>query len=280
VSADDTAQEQVTLDGLPLSGATAELLPPDKDEVEASRAPLLDHLIELRRRLLWSVAALLAMFLVSLNFARDIFAILVQPLLHAGQGKLIYTQLFEAFFVEVKVALFAAFMLAFPVIATQVWRFIAPGLYRNEKRAVLPFLFATPVLFAAGASMAYFVAIPLALRYLLSFSGNVGGVEQEALPAVGNYLDFVMHFMLGFGIAFLLPILLMLLERSGIVTLQQLRGARRYMIVAIVGVAAVLTPPDVVSQLLLAVPLILLYEISLIVIRLTGRSRQLMTTIP
>lgn len=260
--------EQATLDpAIPAD----EPLDPDKIAIESTRAPLLEHLVELRRRLLWSVGALLIAFFGCFYFAKQIFGFLVQPLLAAGQGRLIYTQLFEAFFVEVKVALFAAFMLAFPVIATQIWRFVAPGLYRNEKRAMLPFLFATPVLFTAGAASAYYGAVPIALKFLLSFQGNVGGVEQEAMPAVGNYLDFIMHFVLAFGVAFLLPILIMLLERVGIVTLQQLRGARRYMIVAAFLIAAVFTPPDVVSQLLLAIPLILLYEAALIAIWLTNR---------
>jgi sec-independent protein translocase protein TatC len=244
---------------------------PDKAAIDASRAPLLDHLVELRRRLLWSFGALFAGFLVCFNFAREIFAFLVQPLLAAGQGRLVYTQLFEAFFVELKVALFAAILVSFPVFATQLWRFVAPGLYRNEKRALLPFLLATPVLFTAGAAAAYYGAIPIALRFLLGFQGNVGGVEQEALPAVGNYLDFVMHFVLAFGIAFLLPILLMLLERAGIVTLAQLRSSRRYMIVAAFVIAAVFTPPDVISQLLLAIPLILLYEAALLAIAISSR---------
>jgi sec-independent protein translocase protein TatC len=243
-------------------------------DIDDSKMPLLDHLVELRRRLLWSFLALAVAFFVCLYFARPIFAVLVQPLLAAGQGKIIYTDIFEAFFVEIKVAFFAAIMCAFPVFATQAWRFIAPGLYGNEKRAFLPFLLMTPVLFTAGASMAYFVAIPIALKFLLGFSGDIGGVTQEALPGVGNYLDFVTKFMFGFGVAFLLPVLLMLLERAGIVTLQQLKSGRRYAIVAIVAVAAVLTPPDVISQLLLAVPLVLLYEMAIIAIRITGRSRK------
>lgn len=244
---------------------------PDKAAIDASRAPLLDHLVELRRRLLWSFGALFIGFLVCFNFAKEIFGFLVQPLLRAGQGTLVYTQLFEAFFVELKVALFAAIFVSFPVFATQIWRFVAPGLYRNEKRALLPFLLATPVLFTAGAAAAYYGAIPIALRFLLGFQGNVGGVEQEALPGVGNYLDFVMHFVLAFGIAFLLPILLMLLERAGIVTLTQLRSSRRYMIVAAFVIAAIFTPPDVISQLLLAIPLILLYEAALLAIALSSR---------
>ncbi len=244
---------------------------PDRIDIDASRAPLLDHLIELRRRLLLSLAALTIAFFICLRFAKSIFAFLVQPLLAAGQGQLVYTQLFEAFFVEVKVALFAAFMLAFPVVATQVWRFIAPGLYRREKRALLPFLFATPVLFTLGASAAYYGAIPLALKFLLGFDGNVGGVEQTALPGVGNYLDFVTHFILAFGVAFLLPILLMLLERGGIVTLEQLVSSRRYAIVGSFAIAAVFTPPDPGSMLLLAVPLTILYEGTIVAIRLTKR---------
>ena len=156
---------------------------------------------------------------------------LVQPLLKAGQGKLIYTDVFEAFFVEVKVALFAALMLSFPVIATQLWRFVAPGLYAKEKKAFLPFLLMTPLFFAAGACFAYFVAMPWALHFLLSYQGNIGGIQQEALPGVGNYLTFVTRFLFGFGAAFLLPILLMILERAGIVTREQLAKSRRYAIV-------------------------------------------------
>lgn len=242
-------------------------------DIDESRMPLLDHLIELRRRLLWSVAALGASFLVCLYFAEPIFAFLVQPLLKAGQGKLIYTDIFEAFFVNIKVAFFAAIMLAFPVVATQIWRFVAPGLYSNEKRAFLPFLVMTPVLFLSGAALAYYFAMPVALHFLLGYQGDVGGVQQEALPAIGNYLGFVTKFLFGFGVSFLLPVLLMLLERAGIVTRKQLASGRRYAIVAAFGIAAVLTPPDVISQLLLAVPLVLLYEMALIAILITERRR-------
>ncbi len=238
-------------------------------DIDDSKAPLLDHLVELRKRLLWCVATLLIGFFVCLYFAKPIFAVLVQPLLAAGQGKLIYTDIFEAFFVEVKVAFFAALMIAFPVLATQIWRFVAPGLYAKEKRAFLPFLLATPFFFAAGASFAYFVAMPWALKFLLGFEGNVGGVQQEALPAIGNYLSFVTQFLFGFGVAFLAPVLLMILERAGIVTLEQLAKSRRYAIVVSAAVAAVLTPPDVVSMLLLLVPLYSLYELALIAIRVT-----------
>jgi len=242
-------------------------------ELDDSKMPLLDHLIELRSRLLWSFLTLAIAFGICLYFARPIFAFLVQPLLASGQTKLIYTAIFEAFFVEIKVAFFAASFCSFPVFATQLWRFVAPGLYKKERNAFLPFLLATPVLFIIGASMAYFIAIPVALEYLLGFGGNVGGVQQEALPGVDNYLGFVMKFIFGFGISFLLPVLLMLLERAGIVTLEQLRGARRYAIVGAFTIAAVLTPPDVVSQLLLGIPLCILYELALIAIWFTRRRR-------
>jgi sec-independent protein translocase protein TatC len=243
-------------------------------DIDDSKMPLIDHLIELRSRLLWSFLALAIAFGVSLYFARPIFGFLVQPLLASGQTKLIYTAIFEAFFVEIKVAFFAATFFSFPVFATQLWRFVAPGLYSKEKRAFLPFLLATPVLFITGASMAYFMAIPVALEYLLGFGGTVGGVEQQALPGVDNYLNFVMKFIFGFGISFLLPVLLMLLERAGIVTLEQLKSARRYAIVGAFAIAAVLTPPDVVSQLLLAIPLCILYELALIAIWFTRRRRK------
>jgi sec-independent protein translocase protein TatC len=248
--------------------------PDIENEIDASRAPLLDHLIELRRRLLYCMAALVVAFGVSYFFAENIFAFLVQPLLSAGQKTVIYTQIFEAFFVKVKVAFFAAMMISFPVIANQLWQFVAPGLYRKEKRALLPFILATPVLFVGGAALAYYMAIPMALHFLLSFQGNVGGVNQEALPAIGNYLSFVMQFLFAFGLAFLLPVLLMLLERAGIVTRQQLIAARRYAIVGATAIAAVLTPPDLMSQVLLAVPLILLYEVAIIGIWFTERKRQ------
>src|SRR4051812_1753050 len=238
-------------------------------DIDDTKQPLLEHLIELRRRLLWSLASLVVCFFVCFTFAKDIFAILVQPLLKAGQGKLIYTDIFEAFFTQVKVALFAALMLSFPVLATQLWRFVAPGLYAKEKNAFLPFLMLTPVFFAAGACFAYFVAMPWALHFLLSFQGDVGGVSQEALPGVGNYLNFVTRFLFGFGAAFLLPILLMILERAGIVTRDQLVKSRRYAIVGAAAIAAVLTPPDAVSMLMLMVPLYGLYEFAILAIRIT-----------
>ena len=242
-------------------------------DIDASRAPLLEHLIELRRRLLFCIAAIVVAFAVAFWFSETIFAFLVQPLLAAGQGTVIYTEIFEAFFVQVKVAFFAAMMLAFPVIANQLWQFVAPGLYRKEKRALLPFLAATPVLFIMGAAMAYYIAVPMALHFLLGFDGVVGGVKREALPGVGNYLSFIMQFLFGFGAAFLLPVLLMLLERAGVVTRLQLVAARRYAIVGAFAIAAVLTPPDVGSQLLLAIPLSILYELALVGIWFTERRR-------
>ncbi len=242
-------------------------------DLDETKMPLLDHLIELRNRLLWCVVAMAVAFGVCFYFAKPIFGFLVQPLLAAGQGKLIFTDIFEAFFVEIKVAFFAATMVAFPVIATQLWRFVAPGLYSKEKRAFLPFLLMTPVLFTAGAAMAYYLAMPVALEFLLGFSGDVGGVSQEALPGVGNYLSFATKFLFGFGVAFLLPVLLMLLERVGILTLAQLKAGRRYAVVGIAVVSAVLTPPDIMSQILLLVPMYFLYEMAILAIMITGRKR-------
>jgi sec-independent protein translocase protein TatC len=244
-------------------------------DIDESQAPLLDHLIELRARLLRAIAALAVSFGVSLYFANDIFGFLVRPLTAAfppGQGRLIYTKLYEQFFVELKVALFAAFFISFPVIANQLWAFIAPGLYAREKRAFLPFLVATPVLFTAGASLAYFVVMPTAFKWMLGFQGQKGGLHLEALPAVGDYLSLVMQFILAFGVSFLLPVLLLLLNRAGIVSREQLSKARRYVIVAITAVAAIITPPDLLSQILLLVPLLLLFEGSLIVMRITEKS--------
>lgn len=248
-----------------------------KPDLDDSKAPLIEHLIELRQRLLWSVAALAVAFGVSMFFADEIFGILVQPLTDAfpaGEGTLIYTKLYEAFFVEIKVAMFAAFFLAFPIISNQLWAFVAPGLYAKEKKAFLPFLVATPVLFVAGASLAYFIVMPTAFRFFLGFEGPVGGMRQEALPAMGDYLSLVMQFILAFGVCFQLPVLLLLLNRAGIVSREQLKGMRRYMIVGAFALAAILTPPDVVSQLMLGIPLILLYEISLLIMWVTERKQR------
>jgi sec-independent protein translocase protein TatC len=240
-------------------------------DIDETKAPLLDHLIELRKRLLYSIVVLVALFFGCLYFAKTIFAFLVQPLLAAGQGKVIYTDIFEAFFVEVKVALFAALMVGFPFFAIQIWKFVAPGLYAKEKRALLPFLLLTPFFFLGGAAFAYYVAMPWALHFLLGahFQGDIGGVQREALPGVGNYLSFCTRFLFGFGVAFLTPILLMILERSGIITIEQLTRSRRYAIVASAAVSAVLTPPDAVSMLLLLVPLYALYELAIVAIRVT-----------
>ena len=242
-------------------------------DIDDTRAPLMDHLIELRGRLLRSFVALGIAFAIGLYFAKPIFGLLLHPLLEAGQKRLVYISLFEAFFSQVKVAFFFATMVAFPFMATQLYLFVAPGLYRNEKAAFLPFLLMAPVFFAMGAALAYFVAMPMALHFLLGFQGNIGGVQQDALPGVGNYLNFATTFLFGFGAAFQLPVLLLILERAGIVTRAQLAGGRRYAIAISGVVAAVLTPPDAMSMLLLWVPLVLLYEFALIVMLFSQRKR-------
>lgn len=243
-------------------------------DIDETQTPLLEHLVELRRRLVRSFLALAVAFGVCLYFSHEIFAVLVRPLADAfppGEGKLIYTKLYEAFFVDIKVALFAAFFVSFPIIANQLWAFVAPGLYAKEKKAFLPFLLATPILFIAGASLAYFVVMPTAFKYFLGFQNTSAGLKQEALPAMGDYLDLVMRFIFCFGAAFLLPVLLLLLQRAGLVSRQQLVGARRYVIVIIFIVAAVVTPPDMVSQFLLAIPLLALFEGTLLVMRFNER---------
>ncbi|WP_443971737.1 twin-arginine translocase subunit TatC [Sphingobium sp. CR28] len=243
-------------------------------DIDETKAPLLDHLIELRKRLIICVWALFLSGAVCFYFSDKLFAFLVHPLKEAfgdGGGRLVYTKLYEAFFVQLKVALFGAFFCSFPIIANQLWMFVAPGLYAKEKRALLPFLLATPMLFIMGAALAYYVVMPTAFHFFLGFQGDAGGLDVEALPSTDSYLSLVMQFILAFGISFLLPVLIMLLNRAGIVSRAQLVSVRRYMIVAAVALAAVLTPPDVVSQLMLAIPLILLYEIALIAIWFTDR---------
>lgn len=243
-------------------------------DIDETQSPLLEHLVELRARLVRAFLAFGVAFAVCFYFSDRIFAFLVRPLTQAfppGEGRLIYTKLYEAFFVEVKIAVFAAFFVSFPVIANQIWAFIAPGLYAKEKKAFLPFLIATPILFTMGAALAYYVVMPTAFHFFLKFQGTTGGLKLEALPGTGDYLSLVMQFILAFGISFLLPVLLMLLNRAGIITRQQAVQARRYVIVGIFIVAAIATPPDVISQVLLAVPLLLLFEGTLILMWFTEK---------
>jgi sec-independent protein translocase protein TatC len=237
-------------------------------DIDETQAPLLDHLIELRTRLLRCILVLVVTFIGCMYFADEIFGFLVRPLsaaFPAGEGKLIYTKLYEAFFVEIKVALWAAFFVSFPVLANQLWAFVAPGLYAKEKKAFLPFLFATPVFFFSGAALAYYIVMPTAFKFFLTFEGEKGGLQMEALPGTSDYLGLVMQFILAFGISFLMPVLLILLHVAGIVKRAALVRARRYVIVGLTALAAIATPPDVVSMLLLLVPLTLLFESALVV---------------
>ncbi|MBS0642446.1 MAG: twin-arginine translocase subunit TatC [Acetobacteraceae bacterium] len=234
--------------------------------------PLLDHLIELRTRLIWSAVAFVGCFIAAYFVSDHIYYFLAEPLAAVlrEQGNpdphLIYTQLYEAFFTKIKVAFFGGAFIAFPVVATQIWLFVAPGLYRSEKRALLPFLVATPVLFFLGAALAYYFVFPFAWRFFASFQSNTGGggVPIELLPKVGEYLDLVMKLIFAFGITFQLPVALTLLAKVGIVNSAMLKKYRRYAIVGMFVIAAILAPPDVITQIGLAVPLIALYEISII----------------
>jgi len=250
------------------------------DPVEDNKMPLMAHLIELRRRLIYSIAAFLICFCGAYYFAGPIFEFLVLPLQHVFAGKpeahrLIFTAPTEAFFTYVKVAFFAAAFISFPVVASQVWAFVAPGLYKHERSAFLPFLIATPIMFLIGASLLYFMILPLALKFFTSFEIPAGeGVLPIQLEAkMSEYLSLVMTLVLAFGISFELPVLLTLLVKVGILSADALSSKRRYAIVGIVAFAGLVTPPDVFSQLSLAVPMYLLYEGTIFISRRIERSR-------
>jgi sec-independent protein translocase protein TatC len=248
------------------------------DDIEASKAPLMEHLIELRRRLMWSLLAIFLAFLVCFWFAKPIYNLLLWPYRLAVGGdapiEMIYTAPQEFFFTQVKLALFGAIFIAFPVIASQIWMFVAPGLYRNERKAFLPFLIATPILFLLGAAVVYFIAMPLAMKFFLSMQQTGDTQVQIHLTArVSEYLSLIMALILGFGICFQLPVLLTVLARAGLITSDGLKRYRRHAILGVFIVAAVLTPPDPISQISLALPTILLYELSIYAVKLVEKRR-------
>jgi sec-independent protein translocase protein TatC len=251
------------------------------DASDNSQMPLLEHLIELRNRLAISVIAILLTFIVFFIYAEEIYGFLVEPLAvilaEKGHHRMIYTGLTEVFFTYIKVAFFTALFVSFPVIATQIWMFVAPGLYRNEKGAFLPFLVATPVLFLLGAALVYYLIFPLAWRFFLSFEapGGAGGLPIQLEAKVNEYLSLVMTLIFAFGMSFQLPVLLTLMARVGLVSSAALAAKRKYAVVIAFITAAVLTPPDIISQVALALPIMVLYEISIIAVRMIEKKAAL-----